>query len=124
MYVPAPPLTSAFANTLQNALRPLMLLVLLRLAIGPLRVRELLPATAKICLATGAMVAVIIGLEHLISLSSWLAQHQRLNQLLTVGGVGSLAIMVYLSLVGLLKVEEMSLLRKALAQKFWPGKSL
>lgn len=101
-----------------------MLLVLLRLAIGPLRVRELLPATAKICLATGAMVAVIIGLEHLISLSSWLAQHQRLNQLLTVGGVGSLAIMVYLSLVGLLKVEEMSLLRKALAQKFWPGKSL
>ncbi len=114
----------AFANTVQNALRPIILIVLLRLAIGPLRIREMIPATVKICLATGIMIAVIWGLERLTSLSGWFSQNTLFTQLFSVLGIGGIATIVYFSSVTLLKVEETTLVRKAIAQKFLTRKSL
>ncbi len=108
----------AFANTVQNALRPIMLIVLLRLAIGPLRIREMIPATAKICVATGVMIAIIFGLEQLTSYSGLLSQHTLLSQLLVVLGIGGIATIVYFGVVALLKVEEIAIVKKAVSAKF------
>ncbi|MDQ2906165.1 MAG: hypothetical protein M3Y81_21810 [Chloroflexota bacterium] len=108
----------AFANTVQNALRPIMLIVLLRLAIGPLRIREMIPATAKICVATGVMIAVIVGLEQLTSYSGLLSQHTLFSQLLAVLGIGGIATIVYFGMVALLKVEEITIVKKAVSAKF------
>ncbi|MEO6889518.1 MAG: lipid II flippase MurJ [Ktedonobacteraceae bacterium] len=108
----------AFANTVQNALRPIMLIVLLRLAIGPLRIREMIPATMKICVATGVMIAIIFGLEQLTSYSGLLSQHTLFSQLLAVLGIGGIATIVYFGMVALLKVEEITIVKKAVSAKF------
>src|SRR5260370_7258727 len=51
----------AFANTVQNSLHAIILFVLLRMAIGHLRIREIIPTLLKILLATAAMVAIPCG---------------------------------------------------------------
>jgi putative peptidoglycan lipid II flippase len=106
-----------FANTVQNSIHPIILIVLLRLAIGPLRVRELIPATLKICLATAAMVAVAWGLLTVLAQVPLFSLQYLRGQFLTVIVVGSIAIAVYVGGVLLLKVEEIGLLKTVVLAK-------
>src|SRR5207247_8935630 len=48
----------AFANTVQNSLHAIILLVLLRVIIGHLRIREIIPTVLKILVATATMVTI------------------------------------------------------------------
>src|SRR5712692_5906143 len=57
----------AFANTVQNSLHPIIMLVLLRLAIGPIRIRETIPVLIKILAATAVMVVVLWGMQVLLA---------------------------------------------------------
>ncbi len=101
----------AFANTVQNSLHPIIMLVLLRLAIGPMRVREVIPAGLKILVATVAMVAVAWGLQLLLGHTALFSLNHLLGQFLTVVVVGCVAVGVYIGGVLLLKVEEIGLMK-------------
>ena len=107
----------AFANTVQNSLHPVILLVLLRMAIGPLHLREMLPATLKICVATAAMVVVAWSLQVALSQVALFSTGHFSGLLLTVVVVGAIAVAVYLGGVLLLKVEEVSLLKTVIMAK-------
>jgi len=101
----------AFANTVQNSLHPIIMLVLLRLAIGPMRVREVIPAALKILVATAAMVAVAWGLQLLLGHTALFSLNHLLGQFLTVVVVGCVAVGVYIGGVLVLKVEEIGLVK-------------
>ncbi len=101
----------AFANTVQNSLHPIIMLVLLRLAIGPMRVREVIPAALKILLATAAMVVVAWGLQVLLGHTALFSLNHLLGQFLTVVVVGCVAVGVYVGGVLVLKVEEIGLVK-------------
>jgi putative peptidoglycan lipid II flippase len=106
-----------FANTVQNSIHPIILIVLLRLTIGPLRIRELIPATLKIFLATVAMVAVAWGLLALFAPIPLFSLHHLKGQFLTVIVVGLVASAVYFGGVLLLKVEEVGLIKTIVLAK-------
>lgn len=53
----------AFANAVQNSVHAVVLLVVLRIAIGPLKLSQMIPAVLKIMLATAVMVAIAWGLQ-------------------------------------------------------------
>src|SRR5438046_2816068 len=53
----------AFANTVQNSLRPVLGLILLRMAIGPMHLGRLASTVLKILLAAALMVAVALGAQ-------------------------------------------------------------
>lgn len=107
----------AFANTVQNTLHPLILLLILWKTIGSLHLRGMLPALLKILLATAVMVAVAWGLQlalahvHLFSLSTFV------GSALTVIVAGGIAAVVYFVLVIAFKVEEVSMLKGAVLAK-------
>ncbi|GHO89034.1 murein biosynthesis integral membrane protein MurJ [Dictyobacter formicarum] len=107
----------AFANTVQNTLHPLILLLILWKTIGSLHLRGVLPALLKILLATAGMVAVAWGLQlilahiHLFSLSTFV------GSVLTVIVAGGIAAAVYFVLVIAFKVEEVSMLKGAVLAK-------
>jgi putative peptidoglycan lipid II flippase len=107
----------AFANTVQNSLHPIILLILLRLAIGPIRIRETIPATLKIGLATAAMVVVAWGLQIALSHVALFSLDYLLGRMLTVIVVGGIAVGVYVAGVLLLKVEEVGLVKTAFLAK-------
>ncbi|HVB23029.1 MAG TPA: murein biosynthesis integral membrane protein MurJ [Ktedonobacteraceae bacterium] len=107
----------AFANTVQNSLHAIILLVLLRLAIGPLRVRETLPALVKILVATAAMVAVAWSLQLLFTHVALFSLDHLLGRLLVVIVAGSIASLVYIGGVILLRVEEVRLVKVAVLAK-------
>ncbi|HYK86693.1 MAG TPA: lipid II flippase MurJ [Ktedonobacteraceae bacterium] len=107
----------ALANTVQNSLHPIILLVLLRMAIGPIRIRETIPATLKIGLATAAMVIVAWGLQIVLSHVALFSLDHLLGRLLTVLVVGGIAVGVYVAGVLLLKVEEVGLVKTAFLAK-------
>ncbi len=107
----------AFANTVQNSLHPIIMLVLLRLAIGPMRVREVIPAGLKILVATAAMVAVAWGLQVLLGHTALFSLNHLLGQFLTVVVVGCVAVGVYVGGVLLLKVEEIGLVKGVVLAK-------
>jgi len=106
-----------FANTVQNSVHPIILLLLLRQAIGPLHLRAILPATLKICLATAAMVAVAWGLQVALGHVALFSTGHFSGLLLTVVIVGTIATSVYLGGVLLLKVEEVRLLKTVIMTK-------
>jgi putative peptidoglycan lipid II flippase len=101
----------AFANTVQNSLHPIILLVLLRMAIGPLRIRETIPAVLKILLATAVMVAVAWGAQVMLGHVALFSFVHLLGQLLTVVVAGGLAVIAFVGCVVLLKVEEVGLVK-------------
>jgi putative peptidoglycan lipid II flippase len=103
----------AFANTVQNTSHALILLVLLRLAIGTIRVRETIPTILKIALAAAVMVAVAAGLLWLLGHVALFSLTRLLGDLLTVAVVGGIAGAVYLGGVLLLRVEEVALVKNA-----------
>ena len=107
----------AFANTVQNSLHAIILLVLLRLAIGSLRVRETLPTVLKILLATALLVVVAWGLQTLFSHIALFSLQSLTGELLTVLIAGGLAAAAYFACVLLLRVEEIRLLKGAVLAK-------
>jgi putative peptidoglycan lipid II flippase len=107
----------AFANTVQNSLHAIILLVLLRVAIGHLRVREIAPTLLKILVATAAMVAVAWGAQVLLAHIGLFSLDRFIGQLLTVAIAGGLAVVVYLGGVLLLQVEEVRLVKGAVMSK-------
>ncbi|HZU02375.1 MAG TPA: lipid II flippase MurJ [Ktedonobacteraceae bacterium] len=107
----------AFANTVQNSSHAIILLVLLRLAIGSIHVRKMIPAILKILVATAAMIALAWGLQVVLGAVSLFSANTLLGQLLTVVLVGGLASGVYVGGVLLLKVEEVGLLKGAVLAK-------
>lgn len=107
----------AFANTIQNSLHGIILLILLRIAIGSIHIRETLPTILKILLAATIMVAVAWTLQILLGHISVFSLSHLLGRLLTVLIAGGLASLVYFASVLLLRVEEVGLLKNALMAK-------
>jgi putative peptidoglycan lipid II flippase len=114
----------AFANTFQNSMHALILLVLLRLAIGPLAGEGLLPALGKICLAAALMGALCWGLLQMVGPLPLFSLDHLSGQLLTVlvtAGAGALA---YFALIRLFGIEEMRLLGGIIRQRLGLSRSL
>ena len=107
----------AFANTVQNSLHAIILLVILRFTIGSIHVRALLPTVLKILLATAVMIAIAWGLQTLFSHIALFSLQSLLGEFLTVIIAGGLASAAYLGCILLLKVEEIGLLKGALLAK-------
>ena len=107
----------AFANTVQNSLHAIILLVLLRMAIGHLRVREIIPTVLKILVATAAMVTIAWGAQIILGHFKVFSLDRLLGQFLTVAIAGGLAVVVYLGTVLLLRIEEVGLVKGAVMAK-------
>ena len=107
----------ALANTVQNSLHALVLLVILRATMGSLGIRKTLPTVLKILLATVAMMAVAWGLQVVLSDLAIFSLDHLLGRLLTLAIAGGLATAVYFGCVLLLKVEEVRLLKGAVLAK-------
>ncbi len=107
----------AFANTVQNSSHALILLVLLRMAIGSLHLRKMVPFVLKILLATVVMVALAWGLQLLLGHVALFSLATFSGRLLTVIIAGGLAAGAYFGLVLLFKVEEIGLLKGAVLAK-------
>jgi putative peptidoglycan lipid II flippase len=105
------------ANTVQNSVRPIMLIILLRMAIGPLRIREMVPTVLKIFLATGVMVIIALGLQYGIHYVPLFSLTHVTGRFLTVIIVGALAAIAYFGTITLLKVEEITVVRDAILAK-------
>jgi len=109
----------AFANTVQNSLHAIILLVLLRVIIGHIRVREMIPTVLKILVATAALVVVAWGVQLVLGHIGLFSPDRFLGQLLTVIAAGGLAAAVYISGVLALRVEEVNLVKNAVMAKLW-----
>jgi putative peptidoglycan lipid II flippase len=107
----------AFANTVQNSLHAIILFVLLRMAIGHLRIRGIIPTLLKILLATAAMVAIAWGAQIILGHFKAFSLDRLFGQLLTVAVAGGLAVLVYLGAVLLLRIEEVGLVKGAVMAK-------
>ncbi len=107
----------AFANTVQNSLHAIILLVLLRKAIGSMRVRETIPTILKIVLAAAVMAGVAWAGQALLGHIKLFALSSLLGDLLTVIVAGGIASLVYLGGVLLLRVEEVGLVKNAVMAK-------
>src|SRR5258706_10486000 len=107
----------AFANTVQNSLHPIILLILLRIVMGSIRIREMIPAVLKILLAAAAMGAVAWVVQLLLGHLALFSLNSLSGSLLTVIVAGGLASLVYIGGVLLLKVEEVGLVAGAVMAK-------
>lgn len=109
----------AFANTVQNSSHAIILLVLLRMTIGSLNVRKMVPTVLKIFVATVALVAVAWAVQ--VGLAATHIQLLSLDnlagQFITVILAGGLSTLMYFGLVLVLKVEEVGLLKGAVLAK-------
>jgi putative peptidoglycan lipid II flippase len=107
----------AFANTVQNSLHAIILLVLLRMIIGHLRLREIIPTVLKILVATTAMVTIAWGAQIMLGNFKVFSLDRLSGQFLTVAVAGGLAAAIYLGAVLLLRIEEVGLVRNAVMTK-------
>jgi putative peptidoglycan lipid II flippase len=107
----------ALANTVQNSVHAIVLLVLLRIAIGPLKLREMVPTVLKILLATTIMVAISWGLQTVLGSIAFFAHAGFVSHVITVVGVGGLAAGIYFGLMIVLRVEEVALLKGVVLAK-------
>ncbi len=107
----------AFANTVQNSLHAIILFIVLRKAIGSIRVRETIPTILKIVLAAAMMFVVAWGLQLLLGNAGLFALNRLSGDVLTVIVAGGVASMVYVGGVLLLRVEEVGLVRDAVLAK-------
>jgi len=107
----------AFANTVQNTSHAIILLILLRLAIGSLHIRKTIPAILKICLAAALMAAVAWGVQLLLSHIALFSMDHLLGQFLTLVIAGGLAVLVYVGTILLLKVEEINMVKGVILAK-------
>jgi len=107
----------ALANTVQNSMHGIILLFLLRFVIGSIRIRETIPTVLKILIVTAAMVGVAWGVQVLLLHIHLFSLDTLLGSFLTVIVAGSLAVVVFVGGVLLLKVEEIGLLKGAIMAK-------
>ena len=107
----------AFANTVQNSLHPIILLILLRIVMGSIRIREMIPAVCKILLAAAAMGVVAWAAQLLLGHLALFSLNSLSGSLLTVIVAGGLASLVYVGGVLLLRVEEVGLVARAVMAK-------
>jgi len=107
----------AFANTVQNSSHAIFLLIILRWVLGPLRLKNIVPALLKILLATAVMVAVVWGIQQGLGYLSPSTQHSFLGRAVTVVLAGGLGGATYFGVVILLKVEEVHTLKGAVLAK-------
>jgi putative peptidoglycan lipid II flippase len=111
--MPALPL----ANTAQIVCHALVLLVWLRIVIGPMHISKLAPTLVKILLATAVMVGIAWGLQAIFAQVDLFSLQTFLGRLLTVVVAGAISAATYFGLVTLLKVEEVVLLKGAVLAK-------
>ncbi|GCE04154.1 murein biosynthesis integral membrane protein MurJ [Dictyobacter aurantiacus] len=107
----------ALANTVQNTLHPLILLLILWKTIGSLHLRGVLPALLKMLVATAVMVAAAWGLQFGLGHLHLFASSPFISSLVTVIIAGGIAAIVYFALVIAFKVEEVSMLKGAVMAK-------
>ena len=107
----------AFANTVQNSLHAIILLVLLRMVIGHLGLREIMPTVLKILVATAAMVTIAWCAQIILGHFKVFSLDRLIGQFLTVAFAGGLAVLVYLGAVLLLRIEEIGLVKDAVMAK-------
>lgn len=107
----------ALANTVQNSLHAVILLLLLRRAIGSLHLRTTLPALLKVCASSVLMGLVAWGVMALLGRIAFFSLDRLPGQLLTVVIAGGLASAAYFGAVTLLKVEEIDLVKATLLAK-------
>ncbi len=107
------------ANSVQNSVHAVFLLIVLWRVVGSLHLRSLLPALSKILIATAVLVVVAWGLQwffaqshlHIFSLD-WFV-----GRLLIVVIAGGLATVAYFVMAMVLKIEEIALLKGAVLAK-------
>lgn len=107
----------AFANTVQNSLHAIILLVLLRRAIGNMHVRETIPTILKILLAAAVMAVAAWALQLLLGHVGLFTLSRLSGDLLTFVVAGGIASLVYLGGVLALRVEEVGLVKNAVLAK-------
>jgi putative peptidoglycan lipid II flippase len=107
----------AFANTVQNSSHAIILLILLRMAIGPLHLRRMIPSLLKICSAALLMAAAAWGVQLALGHIALFSLDHLLGQLLTLLIAGAVAVGVYLGAIILFKVEEINLVKSAVLAK-------
>ncbi len=107
----------AFANTVQIIMHTIILLILLRKAIGTIRVRQTIPTVLKIVLAAALMFATAWALQLLLNHVGFFTLSHLSGDLLTVIVAGGIASLVYTGGVLLLRVEEVGLVRNAVMAK-------
>jgi putative peptidoglycan lipid II flippase len=107
----------AFANTVQNSSHAIILLVIMRIVIGPMHLHKLVPTIVKLLLAAAIMLAIAWGLQILLAPISLFSLTSFIGRLLTVVIVGFIAGSIYVGTVILLKVEEVTMLRGAVMAK-------
>jgi putative peptidoglycan lipid II flippase len=107
----------ALANTVQNSLHAVILLLLLRRAMGSLHMRTALPTLLKICLCSALMGLVAWGTMALLGRVELFSLTRLPGQLLTVIVAGGLACVVYFGAILLLRVEEIDLIKAAILAK-------
>jgi putative peptidoglycan lipid II flippase len=107
----------AFANTVQNSMHAIILLLLLRRAIGSLHVRQTIPAILKISLAAAVMGIVAWGTMTLLGHLALFSLDHLVGQFLTLLVAGGLAAAVYVGGILLFKVEEINLVKDAVLAK-------
>ncbi|GCE14276.1 murein biosynthesis integral membrane protein MurJ [Tengunoibacter tsumagoiensis] len=106
-----------FANTVQNSSHAIILLILLRFAIGPLHMRKTLPAIGKILVATALMVLVAGALLAGMKQIAFLTSDTVFVNLILVVVAGGLGAATYFGGTMFLKVEEIHLLKGAIMAK-------
>jgi putative peptidoglycan lipid II flippase len=107
----------AFANAFQNSLHGIILLVLLRMSIGSLHIRKMIPTVAKIVLASALLLGVAWGIQLLLSMFSPFFTHSFFGSLITLILAGGLGVAAFAACVLALKVEEVNLLKGAVLKK-------
>lgn len=107
----------AFANTIQIVMHTVVLLILLRKAIGTIRVRQTIPTVLKIALAAALMFVAAWGLQLLLAHVGLFTLSHLSGDLLTLIVAGGIAALVYVGGVLLLRVEEVGLVRDAVLAK-------
>jgi putative peptidoglycan lipid II flippase len=107
----------AFANAVQNSLHAVLLLIILRIVVGPLHLGKMVPATLKILFAAAMMILVAWGLQLAFAHVSLFSLDHLTGRVLTVVVVGGISAAVYFGVAMLLKVEEVGLLKGAVMAK-------
>jgi putative peptidoglycan lipid II flippase len=108
----------AFAQAVQNSMHAIILLVLLRRAIGPLAGEGLLGALGKICLAAAIMGGVCWLLLQAVSPFGLFDLNHFTGQLLTVLITAGGGTLVYFLLAHLFGLQEVRLLGSLVRRKF------
>ena len=105
------------ANTVQNSAHAVILLILLRLAIGPLHIRNNLLVFLKIGMAAALMGCAAWGVQLELNHIALFSLNHFSGQLLTLLVAGGIATVVYFGAIFLFRVEEVRLIRTVILTK-------